>query len=113
MAHKRDPQRHDGEGTVPRIVFDYFFLTEQDQPTDSNPMLVMKDEKSGEVYARVVEHKGLREGEDGTWIVSDIIAELKSWGYQGGESGSVILKCDGEKSITAVVEETARRLGGR
>ena len=113
MQHRRDPQRHDGEAVVPRIVFDYFFLTEQEQQGDANPMLVMKDEQSGEVYARVVEHKGLREGDDGSWIVSDAVAELKAWGYQRGESGSVILKCDGEKSITAVIEEIARRLGGR
>ena len=95
------------------MVFDYFFLTEKDNPGETNPMLIMKDEQTGEVYARMVEHKGLREGEDGTWIVSDIIAELKSWGHQGGEAGNVILKCDGEKSISAVIEEVAKRLGGK
>ena len=46
-------------------------------------MLVMKDEGTGERYARMVEHKGLREGEDGAWIVSDVLAELRSWGHQG------------------------------
>ena len=51
-------------------------------------MIVMKDESTGEKYARIVQHKGIREGEDAMWIVSDIIAELKAWGHQGG-SGRV------------------------
>ena len=68
-------------------------------------MVVMVDEATGEKYARVVEHKGLREGDDGTWIASDILAELHAWGYRGGEAGHLIIKSDGESSIKAVVEE--------
>ena len=48
MQHRRDPQRHEGEAVVPRVVFDYFFLTERDRETEANPMMVMKDEQSGD-----------------------------------------------------------------
>merc|ERR1712051_164500 len=96
---------------VPRVALDYFFLNDDDREKDANPMLVMKDEGTSEKHARMVEHKGLMEGEDGTWIVSDIVAELKSWGHRGGEAGHLIIKSDGEPSIGAVVEEVAHRLG--
>ena len=76
-------------------------------------MLVLKEETDGEVYARMVAHKGLHEGEEGTWVVSDILEELKSWGHQGGEKGHVILKSDGERAIGAVLGEVARKLGGK
>ena len=50
---------------VPRVYADYFFLNEEDNDKYTNPMLVMKDESSGELYARMVAHKGLNEGEEG------------------------------------------------
>ena len=111
--HQGVKDKHDKEAMVPRVALDYFFLNEEDKVKETNPMMVMKEEASGEAYARMVEHKGLREGEDGTWIVSDILAELRSWGHRGGEGGHLILKSDGESSIVAVVDEVARRLGGK
>ena len=39
--------------------------------------------------------------------------ELKSWGHAGGDHGHVIVKSDAESSITAVLEEVAKRLGGK
>ena len=92
---------------------DYFFLTEEDKANETNPMMIMKDESTGERYARIVEHKGLREGEDGTWIVSDMVRELRAWGHQGGEGGHIIVKSDGEPTMKAVMDAVAQRLGGR
>ena len=59
------------------MVFDYFFLTEKDRETEANPMMVMKDEQSGEVYGRIVEHKGLREGDDGP--ISSMPSSSELW----------------------------------
>ena len=60
-------------------------------------MLVLNEEKDGEVYARMVAHKGLHEGEEGNWILPAILEELRSWGHQGGEKGHAILKVDGNR----------------
>ena len=113
MQHGQVKEGHDQEIVVPRVSADYHFLNDEDKARGVNPMLVLKEEKDGEVYARMVAHKGLHEGEEGTWIVSDILEELKSWGHQGGEKGHVILKSDGERAIGAVLDEVARKLGGK
>ena len=122
MAHKQ-LEAQDRETIVPRVSLDYFFLTNRDGDKNKkvkeeeekhlHPMLVMKDETTGERYARMVEHKGLHEGDESAWVVSDIIAELRSWGHQGGEAGHLIIKCDGENAILTVIEEVAKRLGGK
>ena len=100
------------EAAVPRISFDYFFFSEEEEAANKNPILVMVDESTDEKYARGVEHKGL--GEDGEleWVVTDMLKELKSWGYHGGESGHVIFKSDGEAPIKAVRDRLARKIGG-
>ena len=59
----------------------------------------------------MVAHSGLCEGDEGTWIVSDILEELKAWGHQGGDRGHLILKSDGERAKGAVLDEVAKRLG--
>ena len=112
MAH-RNRKKDEKDAEVPRIVMDYFFLTEEDRVAEKNPMMIMKDERTGERYGRMVEHKGLREGDDGTWIVSDMVRELRTWGHQGGEGGHIILKSDGEPAMQAVMDSIAQRLGGR
>ena len=76
-------------------------------------MICMKEEETGDRYARMVEHKGTSQGEDALWIVMDVIAELRSWGHQGGEGGKLIIKSDGEPAIMSVVDEIAKRLGGK
>ena len=118
------------EEAVPRVALDYFFLKvpkkdeggqsepsekskEEEEEVGMQTMIVMKDESTGEKYARIVAHKGVQEGEDGVWIVNDIVAELKSWGYQGGDSGHLIIKSDGESAIGVVVETIAHKLGGK
>ena len=91
MAHKQMNQK-DRETAVPRVSLDYFFLTNKDgdknkkvkeeEEKQLHPMLVMKDESTGERYARMVEHKGLHEGDESTWVVSDVTADLKYWGIK-------------------------------
>ena len=122
MALKQLDHR-DKETAVPRVSLDYFFLTNKDGDKNKkdkeeeekhlHPMLVMKEESTGERYARMVEHKGLHEGDESSWVVSDVIAELRPWGHQGGESGHLVIKCDGENAILTVIEEVAKRLGGK
>ena len=73
-AHKQI--QHDREVELPRVSIDYFFLNDTDKEKNVNPMIVAVDESTGEKYGRVVEHKGLREGTDGSWIVSDLLAEM-------------------------------------
>ena len=75
------------ENKVPRISFDYFFLTKEDEHGNKNPMVVMIDEETGETYARSVSQKGLGEDGEMEWLVEDMWKELKSWGHQGGDQG--------------------------
>ena len=78
-----------------------------------DPLLIMADESTGEKYARAVGQKGL--GKDGEldWLIKDIAEELQAWGHSGGEAGHIILKSDGERSITAVREAVAKYHGGK
>ena len=36
------------------------------------------------------------------WLVKDVAAELRAWGHQGGVGGTVIMKCDGGRSIVRI-----------
>ena len=42
----------ESESLIPRISFDYFFLTKEDESGNKNPMIAMVDENTGEKYAR-------------------------------------------------------------
>ena len=59
--------------------------------------LTMIDHKTGGVWSRVVEAKGLEE--DREWLLRDMNEELETWGYAGE---TVILRSDQEGSIEAV-----------
>ena len=48
------------------------------------PMIVMVDESNGNKYMRALEHKGLGDEGDNSWLIKDMHQELKSWGYPGG-----------------------------
>ena len=39
---------------VPRISLDYLFMSKEDERASSNPIIIMKNEGPGEIYARVV-----------------------------------------------------------
>ena len=62
---------------VPRISFDYFFLTKEDEAGNKIPMIVMVDESSGEKYAWSVSQKGLGEDGEMEWLIEDMRKELK------------------------------------
>ena len=46
------------------------------------------------------------------WLIKYMTEERKSWGHHGGETGHIIMKCDGEASVVAVREAVAKHLGG-
>ena len=60
-AHKKQVRKE--KSWVPRISFDYFFFSQEDEQANKHPMIVMVDDETGEKYARGVSQKGL--GEDG------------------------------------------------
>eukprot|EP00973_Karenia_brevis_P053988 7498986-Karenia_brevis.AAC.1 len=50
------------EARVPKIVFDYHFMSEDDRHAGRNPMLGMRDLKSGGRWMRATGQKGLGGG---------------------------------------------------
>ena len=49
---------------MPRVSLDYFYMSQQDEEANKNPLLVVVDEKSGEKYVRATGKKGIgTEGE--------------------------------------------------
>ena len=61
--HQPNREDTDEKNKIPRISFDYFFFSQEEQAANQNPMIDMLDERIGEKYARKVEQQGL--GEDG------------------------------------------------
>ena len=47
-AQHRKKEEEDKKGQVPRISFDYFFMSHDDESSSENPMLVMMDESTGD-----------------------------------------------------------------
>ena len=74
--------------TIPVIVFDYHFMADEDRAASRNPIIGMRDMKTGNRYMRAVGQKGLGNGNDMDWLIKDMSEELKSWGYSGGQGGS-------------------------
>ena len=62
---------------------------------------------------RAVGRKGLGDNNEMDWLIKDLDAELKSWGYPGGDREEVIFKSDDERSIVAAKEALARYHGGK
>ena len=60
-AHKKNPVKE--KSWIPRISFDYFFFSQEDEHTNTHPMFVMVDEETGEKCAHGVSQAGL--GGDG------------------------------------------------
>ena len=88
-------------------------MSEADEKTQNNPTIVMRDESTGEKYARAVGNKGMGQDKEQDWLVIDMAAELKSWGHPGGAGSEIIMKSDGESAIVAVREALAKYIGGR
>ena len=58
---------------------------------DESPMIVMIDEGTGNKYARIVDQKGVGDGNEMTWLINDMVKELKSWGHPGAAGNALIL----------------------
>ncbi len=101
------------EEAVPKISMDYFFMSSKDEEAKENPLIVMMDEETGEKYARAVGHKGVGTAGERDWLVKDMDAEMKAWGHQGGVSGHIIMKSDGEPAVVARRNAVAGYHGGR
>ena len=101
------------DGRIPRLAFDYFFMSWVDEAANQNPMLVMLDESTGDKYARAVGQKGLGQGDEMSWLIADLREELKSWGHHGGDGSHLIFKSDGENAVASVRDALAKRQGGR
>eukprot|EP00973_Karenia_brevis_P061730 8584631-Karenia_brevis.AAC.1 len=92
---------------------DYFFMSKEDEQASHNPLLVMLDERTGNIYARAVAQKGVGEKGEMEWLIKDMHEELKTWGYPGGGENELVLKSDGERAMVALRESIGRYHGGR
>ena len=91
---------------------DYHFMSEEDMKASRNPILIVINEQTSDRYARAVGQKGLGNEGEMDWLIKDLSNELTSWGHNGGAGGKIIVKCDGEASITAVRAALGRYHGG-
>ena len=113
-SQHRKKEKDEQKSNVPRVAFDYFFMSHKDESANENPMLIMLDEATGDKYARAVGQKGLGGGSDDMqWLVADLHEELKAWGHHGGDGGHIILKSDNESPIVTVRDALARHHGGK
>eukprot|EP00973_Karenia_brevis_P017947 2466792-Karenia_brevis.AAC.1 len=117
---RRTPHRHGGrtreerEARVPKIVFDYHFMSDGDRQAGKNPMLGMKDTKCGGRWMRATGQKGVGGGGDEMdWVIHDMNEELRSWGYNGGPEDKLVFQSDGEEALVAVVKKLAKFHGGQ
>ena len=102
----------DKDAGVPRMAMDYFFMSQEDERANSNPLIVMVDEGTGEKYARAVGHKGIGQEHETDWLIKDMSNELKIWGHPGGPESRIILKSDNEPAVIAVRDTLAKYHGG-
>ena len=107
-AHRRDAADKEGEQLVPTIAFDYDFYGEGltrkvrgEIPEDTEvTALVMKDCKSGSLWAHTARCKGPKD----VWLMRRMTANIESAGHS-----AIRLKCDGEPAAKAVQSEVAAR----
>lgn len=79
---------------------DYNFAGEDDE--EAGKWLTMVDSKSGAVWLRIVESRGMDEQME--WIIMEMSDELDSWGYRGEK---LILRSDQEPAIESVKKKLA------
>ena len=72
-AHKKQEKKE--QSWIPRISFDYFFFSQEDEGAITNPMIVMVDDEIGEKYARGVSQKGIGEDGEMKWLIDDLQKE--------------------------------------
>ena len=109
-AHRRSARMD--SSSVPVIVFDYHFMADEDRAAARNPMIGMRDLKTGNRYMRAVGQKGLGNSTEMDWLIRDMNEELKSWGYAGGAEDRLVFRTDDESSLMAVTKKLAKFHGG-
>ena len=55
----RNRGEEDRKGQAPRIAFDFWFMSHQDEAASESPMLIMVDEGIGDNYTRAVGQEGM------------------------------------------------------
>ena len=90
----------------------YFYISSKDEQDGNNPLVLMVDQETGVIYARMVGKKGLGSDGEMEWLVRDMSEELKSWRHVGGDSGRLILKSDGEWYMKALKGALGKYHGG-
>ena len=77
----KDKDDKENQSKVPKVSMDLFFMSRKDEVAKQNSIIGMLDDETGEKYARAVGHKGIgKHGETG-WLIQDMVAELKPFGY--------------------------------
>ena len=94
------------------MSIDYFFMSQEDDKTSANPIMVMVDERTCEKYARAVGHQCMGKNHDMEWLIKDMSNELKVWEAPSGTAGNIIQKSDGKPGILAVRDAPAKYHGG-
>jgi len=105
-------KEEDGMVKIPRVSFDCFFMSREDEKAHENPMIATVGQETSEKHARAIGHKGIGGGRDMDWLIKDMSDELKAWGHARG-TRELILKCAGGSAIRAVREALAKHHGGR
>ena len=57
------------QSDIPVIVFDYHFMADEDRAASKNPIIGMRDMKTGNRYMRAVGQNGLGTGADMDWLI--------------------------------------------
>jgi hypothetical protein len=100
-AHKTDVRDKDGDEKVPTMGFDYNYTGDGDEPIKEDTFnrvtdvvsVVLKDFKTGSLWAHTAECKGPRD----TWLVKRMVTDVESAGH-----AHIRFKSDGELAAKAV-----------
>ena len=98
QPHRQD-KSEDSEG-APTVAMDYGFMRAQSEEEQMSPMLVIKENGHGLVFAAVVPAKGNAH----PWIAKRCYRWIEGIGYP-----KVVIKSDNEPSITALTRDMACR----
>ena len=80
MAHQSKTEADEAyDDEPPRICMVYLSMNERDREEGAYRHVVVKDEDTGDKYARAVGRKGVGEHGEMDWLIRGISLELKSW----------------------------------
>ena len=94
------PRNENDKGDIPKVCIDYMYMHSQQEKEEEKgmPILVMKDERSKMVTARVVKAKG-----KDPWAIGRLKYDIELLGYK-----KIVLRSDGEPAIVALKEAVRR-----